>query len=233
MNNPDLFPDRLREAIGAESVRTFALRCGISEGAIRKYLASSSEPGMSALTAIAKEAGVTIAWLATGEGPMRHCDKVGSGTVAEVANHYASAKDLEAEYSLVPRYDVAASAGHGSIIHSEQVVDHLAFKTKWLRGDMGLEPDKLALITAKGDSMEPTIRDRDLLLVDTREKPVSDGVYVLRLEGSLIAKRIQRDLQGGLIVRSDNPAYPELRASKDQVGLLEIVGRIVWTGGRL
>ena len=31
-------------------------------------------------------------------------------------------------YIFVPRYDVQVSAGQGSLIHSEQIVSHLAFK---------------------------------------------------------------------------------------------------------
>ena len=35
-------------------------------------------------------------------------------------------------FVLVPRYNIEASAGGGSIIHSEQIVDHLAFKADWV-----------------------------------------------------------------------------------------------------
>lgn len=84
----------------------------------------------------------------------------------------------ESDFILVPRYDVKASAGSGSNIQSEQVVDHLAFKRDWV-ADMDLQHDHLALISAKGDSMEPTIKNGDLLLVDTRPRETFiEGIYI-------------------------------------------------------
>lgn len=137
------------------------------------------------------------------------------------------------EFALVPRYNVHASAGHGSEIHSEQIVDHLAFKCTWLK-DMDLQADYLALITAKGDSMVPTIKDGSLLLVDTRKnESIREGIYILRMDGVLLAKRLQRLLDGGILVQSDNPAYKELKAEKDQLQLLDIIGRVVWAGGTI
>lgn len=137
------------------------------------------------------------------------------------------------EYALVPRYGVKASAGHGSIVESEQIVDHMAFKRQWIR-TMGLDVSHLALISAKGDSMEPTIKDGYLLLVDLRVHEVKgDAIYILRLDGELIAKRLQRIFDGGIKIKSDNQAYDEQVVPQDYVGKLNIIGRVVWGGGRM
>jgi transcriptional regulator with XRE-family HTH domain len=76
--NSDAFSDRLREAIDGRSLRSFGADCGLSEGALRKYLAEKSEPGMSALVSMARTADVRIEWLATGDGPMRPGDHDGA-----------------------------------------------------------------------------------------------------------------------------------------------------------
>ena len=82
--------------------------------------------------------------------------------------------------------------------------------------------------------MAPTIRDGALALVDTSEcVAVSDGVYVLQLDGHLMAKRLQSDFSGGVYVRSDNPAYREQHLSADLAANLRIVGRAIWAGGKL
>lgn len=65
------FTERLSSLIGKDSIRGFARKCFISEGALRSYLSGNSEPGMTALISIAKATGVNIEWLATGKGPMR------------------------------------------------------------------------------------------------------------------------------------------------------------------
>lgn len=66
----DGFAERLRLAIGEESENAFATRSGVSRPLLRQYL-TGSEPGMTKLVAIARAAGVSVEWLATGEGPMR------------------------------------------------------------------------------------------------------------------------------------------------------------------
>lgn len=59
--------DRLRALIGGEPVASFARRCGMDETLIRKYL-RGSQPSAKNLAVIARVAGVTTDWLATGEG---------------------------------------------------------------------------------------------------------------------------------------------------------------------
>ncbi len=67
----DTFKDRLRVAIADESNRAFASKCDASEGTIRRYLRGEAFPPLDTLEKIAEAADVSLAWLATGEGPMR------------------------------------------------------------------------------------------------------------------------------------------------------------------
>ncbi|MCP1726349.1 transcriptional regulator with XRE-family HTH domain [Natronospira proteinivora] len=59
------FPHRLRQAIGPRSVLSFARACGLSDSLVRKYL-SGSLPGLGNALVMAREAGVSLEWLATG-----------------------------------------------------------------------------------------------------------------------------------------------------------------------
>lgn len=61
-------PDRLRDAIGDESVTAFGRRCGIGEATLRKYF-KGTLPNIENLIAIADAANVSIEWLAAGRGP--------------------------------------------------------------------------------------------------------------------------------------------------------------------
>ncbi|MEO8119211.1 MAG: helix-turn-helix domain-containing protein [Rhodoferax sp.] len=60
--------NRLRDAIGDESVVAFGRRCGINESTLRKYFYGTL-PNIENLVAIADAANVTIEWLAAGRGP--------------------------------------------------------------------------------------------------------------------------------------------------------------------
>jgi len=137
-------------------------------------------------------------------------------------------------FVLVPRYDVEGSMGNGHVIHSEQIVDHLAFRAEWVRTELGTSSSSLVLISAVGDSMEPTLRAHDLLLIDRSVTSVKhDAIYAFAVDGELRIKRIQRLMDGTLIVKSDNANYGEERLPPDQSDSINIIGRVVWFGRRM
>jgi len=73
--NSDAFMDRLKKAIDKESNRSFAEKCGLSEGTVRRYLKGEAFPPLDTLQVIAEKSGCSLAWLASGEGDMRRLDK--------------------------------------------------------------------------------------------------------------------------------------------------------------
>ena len=87
--------------------------------------------------------------------------------------------------------------------------------------------------------MEPTLRAGDVILVDGRaNQPDREGVYILRMNGMLLVKRIQAMPGGVLKIMSDNPAYQPFMIDTSSVeqpgdGSLAILGRVVWSGRRL
>ncbi|MBA3756929.1 MAG: S24 family peptidase [Nitrosomonas sp.] len=71
---------------------------------------------------------------------------------------------------------------------------------------LNVRNDCLALITIKYDSMEPTWQSDDLILIYVRRSHLeNNSLYVLQLDNELVVKRIQRKMNGYLIVKSDNP----------------------------
>lgn len=230
---PITFKERLERLIGDEKPFSWATRVGVAGATFSRMWNDGVPPKADSLEKIAKVTGVSIDWLLTGEGAMMRGEVPGEASRA-VAEYREEREFLSAdEYVLVPRYDVTASAGPGALVASEQVVDHLAFKREWVKR-LGLEAGQLALITAKGDSMEPTVRDGYLLLVDLRQRQAhQDAIYILRFDSELIAKRLQRMFDGSVKIKSDNPAYDEQLVPVDQVGKLNIVGKVVWGGGRM
>lgn len=138
------------------------------------------------------------------------------------------------DFVMVPRYDIHGSAGHGAVIHSEQIVDYLAFRAEWVRNALGVSQKDLALISVKGDSMEPTLSNEDLILIDIRMGRIEDNaIYVLQYNGDLLVKRIQRKLDGSVIVKSDNQRYEPEMLGPEVADRLIVVGRVVWSGRRM
>ena len=73
-------------------------------------------------------------------------------------------------------------------------------------------------------------------MVDTGiEKITSDAIYALNIGGELFVKRIQRNIDGGLIVISDNKDYEKMYIPKDELDTVRVIGKIVfaWTASRL
>lgn len=88
-------------------------------------------------------------------------------------------------------------------------------------------PDNVKMIRVKGDSMAPTIKDGDWVLVDTSFRaPDSDGIYLLKISTGLAIKRLQGSVGNNITIISDNPKYPPVTASS---GEILICGKIIYT----
>ena len=121
------------------------------------------------------------------------------------------------------RLDMEASAGPGALGGDDPSVAPMLLDPHLIE-TLGLDPARAAMLRARGDSMEPTIADGDQIVVDERDTRVtaSPAVFVLRVEGALLVKRVSQGAEG-LRVASDNPAYPAFVAEG-----AEIIGRVVW-----
>jgi hypothetical protein len=85
--------------------------------------------------------------------------------------------DGAADWADVPRLAIGASAGAGALAYDEDVSGTIRFSSRWLRA-LGLNPAMLSVIVVAGDSMEPTLRDGDEILVDRTMRVMHDGIYV-------------------------------------------------------
>jgi phage repressor protein C with HTH and peptisase S24 domain len=138
-------------------------------------------------------------------------------------------KPQRGEWVDVPRLALGASAGPGAMAGEEQAIGAFRFSSRWLRGQ-GFDPAMLSAIVVAGDSMEPTLRDGDEILVDRAQRPLRDGVHVVRVDDALLVKRIDTSRPGVLTLMSDNPSYRPLELPPPDV---KVIGRVVWKSGRL
>ncbi len=132
------------------------------------------------------------------------------------------------EFTAIPRYNVQAAAGHGAINTTEEQLQPLAFRRDWL-ATRHLSPASLAIVDVVGESMEPNLRDGDMVLVDRAQTDVSSGkTYVLRIDGHLLVKNLQLLPQGLVQVGSFNSGFPPYQVDLSNEALdMAVVGRVV------
>lgn len=141
------------------------------------------------------------------------------------------------QFAPVPVLNAELAAGDGAANGDEPVIAHLAFRRDWLRR-IGLSPQAAVIARARGRSMEPTIHDGDMVLIDrgastlpARPRDASDQrparIYALRDDGGARVKRLDLAAPGVLALMSDNPDHPpEFRP----VSEVQVIGRVVWWG---
>lgn len=141
------------------------------------------------------------------------------------------------DFAFIPFYDAHASCGNGYHNGDHVVIKgELAFKRTWLKAE-GLKENDLAIITAKGESMWPTISEGAILLINSAYNRIESGkVYALLHNDEVRVKRLFVGFGGDCRIASDNPnktLYPDDVVSSEALDGLKIIGRVVWTGGML
>lgn len=217
--------DRLREyrlSIGLNQEKAASL-FDIPFSTYKRYESGTNMPNSEAIAGMMR-AGLSANWLLTGEGQMLLADfKVPAEAPAGTLDGYTAIPFFE---------DVRAAAGGGGIVGNEMSTS-LLFNEEWVRTELDAKLPDLRLIRVSGESMEPLLRAGDMILVDCSvHRPNCEGIYVLRLDGMLLVKRVQA-LPGGVIqVSSDNPAYRPftLKIAEMEGTDFAIIGRVVWFG---
>ncbi len=142
--------------------------------------------------------------------------------------------DVRVDQVSVPEYDVRASAGGGYFVDMERIKDVWQFSRRYLVDELRLRPRDLMVVEVEGDSMEPTLRSGDRILVDhSDQNPGKDGIYVTWNGQATVVKRLEA------VPYSDPPQVVLISDNKNHnaytvhAELVKIIGRVVWYARRL
>lgn len=146
----------------------------------------------------------------------------------------ASMNPYVAAFSFVPQAHVSVSAGHGAVVLEEGILTALSFRRDYLQAQ-GVSEKNAVVVKVKGRSMEPTIDDGSVLLVNRAYKEVRNGlIYAFRHDGELFVKRLH-SRAGDIVASADNPDrdnYPDMVISSKDADF-EMIGRAIWMGKKL
>ena len=160
-------------------------------------------------------------------------------TDSEVQSGYRAPADSSeavvpySEFADIPMAKTRLAAGSGELVYEDGVRDQrYSFRNDWLR--RVCNPSGAILFHADGPSMEPTIRDGGIVLVDTTDTIFRDDkVFAIRQGDYVKIKRLRHGPDMQIVISSDNPNkekfQDELVAEED----LYIIGRAIWQASEL
>ena len=209
--------EEARERAGL-SIAQIANRLGISPQSVYLWQ-QGSIPKANRLSELADLLEVSLQWLVYGNDEPH------------------SMLDHQAGVVVVPQLNIEPSAGFGEYVENESdcVVKMIGLSMEWLKQALpGANYKSLVVHSVAGDSMEPTLKDHDFVLLDTSVNRVTrDGLYIVGFDGLLFAKRIQIVPGRKLVLISDNDAYHPITVDQtDESCTFRVIERIVysWTG---
>ena len=205
--------EKIRQIIESNKITLdeFAEKIGEKPTRLKDVLRGKQRPPLEMIQSIVEKFQIDANWL-----------------IGKSGNFQEKRSCNQDDYAYIPMFDVEVSAGNGTTAYGvTDPANHLAFRREWLL-QRGLHEQDLNIVTAKGDSMEPTISSKDTLLVDTSKTNPRDGhIYVIRSGDVLWVKRVQRQIDGSLLLISDNTTYPPMPLMLSDHPDIQVIGQVV------
>lgn len=156
--------------------------------------------------------------------------KISDFFAEESATHYHVPKTISGTASIPVLQESDLVDGLGVLPGGQTIVGGLQLSEEWIGRSLNItDKANLAVLSARGDSMSPTFNDGDILLIDRGAIRLTlDAVYVLELNKQLFIKRVQRRMDGAVLIKSDNPLYDPHVVSVKEKKSLQVLGRVLW-----
>lgn len=217
--------DRIQERLDALglSQAELARRVKVSQPTINALIKGGAT-GSKHLHTIAAELETSPAWLA-GETDDR-------SPVAPRKSAIDALSD-ELDLAILPEYDIGYGMGEGADLSERyEQTGIVPFSRTWLRSMMGGSVNELFVARGDGDSMEPTLYDGDIVLIDTAQQTVrkQDRIWAVIYGDLGMIKRVRRTPAGSYLLLSDNAKVPPVECFD---GEMNVIGRVVWVGRRI
>lgn len=207
---------RVRRLIDEQEITqaSFARKIDVSPQTLSAWFVGRNKPGVEDVVRMCEVLRVSPSWLITG--------------FEDSPGHQSLVCD---DFVCIPLFDVRASCGNGVVCDKGAVCDLIRVNRQWIARHCGVvNQHSLNILGITGDSMMPTLRDGDFVVIDTSDAQIhTDAMYAYNLDSELFIKRIQR-VGRSLRIISDNPIYqPFILSPSDMEHGFVVHGRVVTT----
>ncbi len=124
--------------------------------------------------------------------------------------------------------DAVLCAGHGSLETEDNVIDTIPFHRSFI--EQKGNPKNMVLFRVSGDSMAPTIYDKDMVLIDQSKKNLETGkIYAVGFEEVIYLKQIDF-LPKKLVLKSHNKEYDDIILDSNEYNEehFRVIGKLLW-----
>ncbi len=182
---------------------------GVKQGAVSKIENGTQKLDAYMLSLLMEKYDIRIKWLLSG-----------TGTDAPPTDKQ------DCDFSSIPLVNVQLSAGDGSFVTSEEVKEYCKFRKDWLSNTVTSTKNTI-LVGVTGNSMEPTIYNGDVVMIDTGRTHIYEGeMYALRMDNTVMIKRLSHRPGDKIMIMSDNKEeYPPYEAKRKEI---HVLAQVVW-----
>ena len=215
------FGERLKKVRKEKGITQLKLAqlSGVAQSSISACELGKSQPSVEITKKLAKVLGVSVDYLLgrTDTPNLPSLEEIMSSFNKKLEEEQKDSILTKLKLKLIPVYD-GANAGEIGAFPDANVIQFFATIPIDSTGRYG--------VIVHGDSMEPEIKDGDIVVVDPNQEVSNGKRAVVFVDGGVLVKRIYRQ-NGTVSFVSDNPKYPPIviKSSDFPVYLL---GKVVW-----
>lgn len=232
------YASRMKNAALARNITALRNHLGKNQSAFAEML-EATQPAVSKWESgqtVPEGENLSLLVEMSGVGTRAFCDAPWSPSqgVGRAVTAQMSPEDFAHELglALIDEVDLALGMGATYLDGTAEVKGRAPFRIEWLRGLYDGPVEALRVVQGRGDSMEPTIRDGDIVLLDTSSRRLDDQDMIWAVSyGDLgMIRRLRRLPSGALLMSPDNPVVRPIEAHD---GECHIMGRVIFIGRRM
>lgn len=212
-----------REAAGLNKT-AFAKAIGVSNPTVTDWEKSVDSGGIQEIAGVRLTKICEV--LNISPGQLLHGRDASNGNFAGAKTVYVAEED-DPSFVEIPMVKLRLQAGHtGFQTEPEEGDGKLGMRREWVEKN-GFDPTSLIVTQVRGESMEPTLYEDDIVVINLRDKKLVDGkVYAFNYEGEAVVKRLSRDA-GEWWLTSDNSDQRKYHRKICRGDACLVIGKVV------